>query len=207
MSKATTKSSRKKKPNIILWLGIIVLLIPCIILGIVLASSLEKTGEPVVVNRFKNELNPAITESDLSKLQGALVYENVDKIEVNLKSATLRIMVNIADSMEEGDILWLIDNAYTKVAELLPIETYFTNSPTTKMYDLEIHVYNVTKGSDALPQIYYTKSKSAGAEAPIVDHFSQAKKPELSENLLNPPEPEEQEADPDQAGVDPETGE
>ena len=207
MSKKTGNSNQKKKPNVILWLGIIVLIIPCVILGIVLASSLEKTGEPVVVNRFNNELNPAISESDLSSVQSALAYDNVDKIEVNLKSATLRIMVNTNDAIEDGDLLWLLNDVYDKVIALLPIDPYFTNTPTTKMYDLEVHAYNVTKGTEAVPQNYYTKSKSAGALEAIVDHHSSAKHSDLADSLINPLPVEEQTADPDIGGVDPETGE
>ena len=113
----------------------------------------------MVADRFKNELNPAITETDLASIRSNLNYDNIDNLEVNLISATLRVMINTSDDMAEGDLLWILNDAADKIAAVLPIETYFTNSAATKMYDLEIHVYNTTKGSETLPQIYYVKTK------------------------------------------------
>ncbi len=187
MAKKTSNPAKLKKPHVILWLGIIVLLIPCIALGAVLLNSLEDSTKPVVVDRFNNELNPAITENDLSSIKGALNYENVDKLEVNLISATLRVMINTADNMQEGDLLWILNDAAEKVTAILPVETYFTNKDGMKMYDLEIHVYNTTKGSEETPQIYYTKTKNAASEEWVVDNFSTAKNGELAQNILYPP--------------------
>ncbi len=187
MAKKTSNPAKLKKPHVILWLGIIVLLIPCIALGAVLFNSLEDSTKPVVVDRFNNELNPAITENDLTSIKSALNYENVDKLEVNLISATLRVMINTADNMQEGDLLWILNDTAEKVTAILPVETYFTNKDGMKMYDLEIHVYNTTKGSEENPQIYYTKTKNAASEEWVVDNFSTAKNSELAQNILYPP--------------------
>lgn len=187
MAKKTSNPVKLKKPHVILWLGIIIVLVPCIILGVVLMNSLENSREPVVADRFKNELNPAITETDLASIKSNLNYDNIDNIEVNLISATLRIMINTNDGMSDGDILWILNDASDKVTAVLPVGTYFTNTNGTKMYDLEIHVYNTTKGTDALPQIYYVKTKNAANEEWIVDNFSTAKNPELAESILFPP--------------------
>ena len=169
-----------------MWLGIIIVLVPCIILGVVLMNSLENSREPVVADRFKNELNPAITETDLASIRSNLNYDNIDNLEVNLISATLRVMINTSDDMAEGDLLWILNDAADKIAAVLPIETYFTNSAATKMYDLEIHVYNTTKGSEALPQIYYVKTKNAANEDWVIDNYTVAKNPELAKSILDP---------------------
>lgn len=169
-----------------MWLGIIIVLVPCIILGVVLMNSLENSREPVVADRFKNELNPAITETDLASIRSNLNYDNIDNLEVNLISATLRVMINTSDDMAEGDLLWILNDAADKIAAVLPIETYFTNSAATKMYDLEIHVYNTTKGSETLPQIYYVKTKNAANEDWVIDNYTVAKNPELAKSILDP---------------------
>lgn len=187
MAKKTSNPVKLKKPHVILWLGIIILLVPCVILGAVLMNSLENSREPVVADRFKNELNPAITEVELASIRSNLNYDNIDNIEVNLISATLRIMINTNDNMSDGDILWILNDAADKVTSVLPVETYFTNTNGTKMYDLEIHVYNTTKGTEALPQIYYVRTKNAAFEEWIADNYSTAKNPELAESILFPP--------------------
>ena len=186
MAKKTSNPVKLKKPHVILWLGIIIVLVPCIILGVVLMNSLENSREPVVADRFKNELNPAITETDLASIRSNLNYDNIDNLEVNLISATLRVMINTSDDMAEGDLLWILNDAADKIAAVLPIETYFTNSAATKMYDLEIHVYNTTKGSEALPQIYYVKTKNAANEDWVIDNYTVAKNPELAKSILDP---------------------
>ena len=186
MAKKTSNPVKLKKPHVILWLGIIIVLVPCIILGVVLMNSLENSREPVVADRFKNELNPAITETDLASIRSNLNYDNIDNLEVNLISATLRVMINTCDDMAEGDLLWILNDAADKIAAVLPIETYFTNSAATKMYDLEIHVYNTTKGSETLPQIYYVKTKNAANEDWVIDNYTVAKNPELAKSILDP---------------------
>ena len=186
MAKKTSNPVKLKKPHVILWLGIIIVLVPCIILGVVLMNSLENSREPVVADRFKNELNPAITETDLASIRSNLNYDNIDNLEVNLISATLRVMINTSDDMAEGDLLWILNDAADKIAAVLPIETYFTNSAATKMYDLEIHVYNTTKGSETLPQIYYVKTKYAANEDWVIDNYTVAKNPELAKSILDP---------------------
>ena len=186
MAKKTSNPVKLKKPHVILWLGIIIVLVPCIILGVVRMNSLENSREPVVADRFKNELNPAITETDLASIRSNLNYDNIDNLEVNLISATLRVMINTSDDMAEGDLLWILNDAADKIAAVLPIETYFTNSAATKMYDLEIHVYNTTKGSETLPQIYYVKTKNAANEDWVIDNYTVAKNPELAKSILDP---------------------
>lgn len=182
---------RKKRPHVILWLGVIILIVPCVILGAVLFSSLENANEPVVGSRFDHSLSTKITEADLENVRNVFDYENIDKIEVNLKSATLRILINTADSMSQEDIAWIVDNAYEKVNSILPIETYFTNNINGKMYDLEIHVYNVTDDQGQGTKIYYAKTKTGAASEAVTDIYSAPKNPEVSEGVLNPPVEEE----------------
>lgn len=181
-------ASRRKKPRVVLWLGILILFIPCVILAAVLWNSLEDPTQPVEGNRFVDELNPAITDEQLDSIAAAMEkYEYLESVEVNCISATVRVLLNTTDDISEGDLNWMINDAYTTIDSILPISTYFTNTDTTKMYDLEIHTYNVVSKEN---QIYYVLTKTGGAETYIIDVLSSPKNQSISDSILNP-QPEE----------------
>lgn len=111
----------------------------------------------------------------------------VEEVTVNLKSATLRIHMNMADDENTEQLEDALNQAYDKVNEILPIETYFTNNEDGKMYDLEIDAYNYIV-DDSHPQdgwIFLQLTKT-GAGQKVTDNLTKAKDPELSENLKNP---------------------
>lgn len=183
-------ASRRKKPRVVLWLGILILFVPCVILVAVLWNSLEDPNQPVVGNRFKDELNPAISQAQLDSIADAMnKYEYLESAEVNCISATLRVGLNTVDEIDEGDLSWMINDAYATIDSILPISTYFTNTETTKMYDLEIHVYNVTSGEN---KIYYVLTKTGGAESYVIDVLSAPKNQSISDSILYPTEAEEE---------------
>lgn len=177
-------AKKKRKPHIVLWLVILVLFVPCVIAGAVLWSTLEDSSQPVVAKRFDNELNPAITETQLEALKTSLQDERIESVQVNCISATVRILINTTDEVTQWEIEELVSKAYTTVNEQLPIDTYFTNTDSTKMYDLEIHVYNVMQGDN---KIYYVCTKTAGAENYVTDNVALPKNQEISDAILNPP--------------------
>ena len=129
------------------------MLIPTIFVGVVVMTSTENQGEPVTGVRFSEEdLNPAITEEQITQVQEAMTFDYVESVEVNLKSATLRVNINMEDIVDEVD-LELVQNtaqsAYDAIAEILPIDTYFTQKDDGgKMYDLSINVYNYAQIDD-----------------------------------------------------------
>lgn len=177
-------ASRRKKPRVVLWLGILILFIPCVILCAVLWSSLEDPNQPVEGSRFQDELNPAITQEQLDSIVASMnQYQYIESVEVNCISATVRVLLNTTDTIDEGDLSWMIHDAYAVIDSILPIQTYFTNTETTKMYDLEIHTYNVTSGEN---KIYYVLTKTGGAQAYGVDVLSSPKNPTVSDSILNP---------------------
>lgn len=176
-----------EKPNYVLWTGIVIILIPLVVLAYILISSIEKTGEPVIGNRFDDELDPAITTEQVNKVKEQLNFEQVENVEVNLKAATLRITINVKDDTSEESIKNLLNESYNKVNETLPVETYFTNKENVKMYDLEIHVYNVIPDeTTTISQIHYVRTKTGGAETYTDNVDSRAKDEELANTLLNP---------------------
>lgn len=184
--KKKVKNSNEK-PNYVLWTGIIIILIPLVVLAYILISSIEKTGEPVIGNRFDDELDPAITSEQVTKVKELLNFEQVENVEVNLKAATLRITMNVKDDTSEESIKNILNESYNKVNETLPVETYFTNKENVKMYDLEIHVYNVIPDeTTTISQIHYVRTKTGGAETYTDNVDSRAKDENLANTLLNP---------------------
>lgn len=176
----------KKKHNYILWAGIIVVMIPCLLLGWLLLSTREKAGAPTVGDRFENALDPAITSEQVNEVKSAMAFDSVDQVEVNLISATLRINIDVQDDMDEDAIKQVAQEAYDKVHGILPIETYFTNKDGDKMYDIEINVYNFIPEAEQEGQIHVVKSKTAAAESDRLDVLTSAKNADIADDLLNP---------------------
>ena len=149
IKKSSKTNNKDKKPNTILWIGLVVILVPCLILLYILLGTKEKAGQPVVGDRFEGELDPGITDEQLNSIREALVFENAENVEVNLISATLRITINAKDDISSDGALALANSAYDKVMEVLPVETYFTNvkdedgKMKTKMYDIEVQVLSL----------------------------------------------------------------
>lgn len=189
----TKKVKVKKKPPVILVLMLIILIVPCAILGAILFQSLEDSSKPVVGNRYETSLDPAIQEEQLTQIQTALEgFDGVEKIEVNLKTARLAILINTKDDMNKDGIQNTIKQVYNKVNEILPTGTYFTNkelinettNETTivKMYDLQIDAYNVIEGDN---QIHYVMSKTGAQEKELLQLVSSPKDKEVSNEVMN----------------------
>ncbi len=181
-----------KKPNYLLWVTIGVIAIPCLILLYIFLGSRENSSEPVEGSRFKNALDPKITEEDLKELESSLTFEGAEAVEINLKSATLRININAKDDLKQDAIQKLMNDAYAKVNEKLPVDKYFTNKKdgdkVVKMYDLEISAYNyIPKNEEEKKsQIHLSKVKNSSAEQPVDDVLSTPKDKQSAEEILNP---------------------
>mgnify|MGYP001112536489 CR=1 FL=1 len=100
-----TKDGKPKQNHILVWIAAAVVLIPTIFVGVVVMTSTENQGEPVTGVRFSEEdLNPAITEEQITQVQEAMTFDYVESVEVNLKSATLRVNINMEDIVDEVDL-------------------------------------------------------------------------------------------------------
>lgn len=196
--KSKSLKNKDKKPNAVLWIGLVVILIPCLILLYIILGTKEKAGEPVVGDRFETQLNPAISEQQLNEVKSALTYSNAENVEVNLISATLRITINASDDISYDDAVALMDDAYDKTIGVIPVDPYFTNvkgsddKVKTKMYDIEVQVYNVLKDQNPnnIDLIYLVKAKSAGSSDAQFNVFSKPKNSDVADGLLNPKAPE-----------------
>ncbi len=187
ITKNDKASKGKKKHNYLLWVTVLIIAIPCLILLYIFIGSRENSRTPVEGSRFKNALDPKITEEDLQALKTDLTFDGAETVEINLKSATLRININTKDDMNQEAIHALMVSAYDKVIKKLPVDTYFTNKKNgediVKMYDLEISAYNYIPKSDEEKsgQIHLSRVKNAACEQVVDDVLSAAKDKQSAE--------------------------
>ena len=186
MAKMKRKRVASNKPtgqgHKLVWFTVIIIMIPVVIVGYVLLASLGGQNRPVEGSRFsKKYLDPAIStlESALSNI------ENVEKVSVNLLSATLRVHIDLIDSATDDVASAAINSAYSVINEQLPIDTYFTNKDGSKMYDLEIDSYNylIDDTHTADGWTYLKLTKTGASDGPVTDNMTVAKDAELSNQL------------------------
>lgn len=181
--KTQKKNTESKQGHKLVWFTLIIIAIPVVIVAYVLLTSMGGQGEPVVGNRFNGEdLNPSITEEAMNSIQEqASGIGGVEEVTINLKSATLRVHLNMDDSYTQDQIQAASDQVYEIVAATLPIDQYFTNREDAKMYDLEIDVYNyiVDDSHPVEGQIYIKTTKTGAATDRVTDVMTTAKDPEL----------------------------
>lgn len=185
--KRVASNKSKGQGHKLVWFTLIIIMIPVVIVGYVLLTSIGGQNHPVEGSRFsKTDLDPAITDDNISSLESALSnIENVDKVSVNLLSATLRVHIDLVDSATDDVASAALDSAYNIVNEQLPIDTYFTNKDSSKMYDLEIDSYNylIDDTHTADGWTYLKLTKTGASDGPVTDNMTTAKDPELSNQL------------------------
>lgn len=185
--KKAPSQQKVKQGHKLVWLTVILIAIPCVLVGYVLITSMEQQNEPVVGNRFQSQdIDPKITQDQLDQIQSSLSeIGGIESVTVNLKSATLRVHLNIADDASQDQINAIVDEAYNRIDAILPIDTYFTNHEDGKMYDLEVDGYNflVDESHPQESQIYIKVTKT-GAGNRVTDYLTQAKDQELVDQIV-----------------------
>ncbi len=163
----TTKKVVKRRSlsisNIILVVGSILIITPFLILGWILLSASLDTGTPILGDRYAGDLDPAITKTDIENVKkSVLSVAGVQSSSVELATATLRVYVDTDDSYTEEQESAIADEVYNAVLQVLDVNTYFSQTETKKMYDLEIHVYNLSsdRDSDTFAYVILTKTSS-----------------------------------------------
>ncbi|MBP3853132.1 MAG: hypothetical protein J6D18_01030 [Erysipelotrichaceae bacterium] len=180
------KKLRPKQGHKLVWFTLILIAIPVIFVAYVLLTSSIGQNRPVVGNRFHGEnLDPKITEEDLTKVQESVAkIGGVDNAVVTLKSATLRVNLDVTDSADQEAVQNITEAAYEEVNKKLPIDRYFTNREKAKMYDLEISGYNyIVDDSHPADGQIYVKITKTGPGYKVVDVLSAPKDPELVEQI------------------------
>lgn len=174
---------RRSKVRIFIFVGIVIILIPFIILGVILIQASMSTGKPILGDRFKNDLNPAITSEQLKEISTKIKGQsNVDSVDVSLKTATLRVYVDVSDTSSEQQVMDMSKSAYQDVISILDVNTYFTQHDGKEMYDIEIHAYNQDKNTEE-NFIYVITNKNSSMEKEHSQVVSKALDPELAQQL------------------------
>lgn len=185
--KRVASNKSKGQGHKLVWFTLIIIMIPVVIVGYVLLTSIGGQNHPVEGSRFsKTDLDPAITDSSISSLETSLTsIDNVEKASVDLLSATLRVHLDLVDSATDDVANQALDSAYNIVNDQLPIDTYFTNKDGSKMYDLEIDSYNylIDDTHTADGWTYLKLTKTGASKEPVTDNMTTAKDPELASQL------------------------
>lgn len=182
----TVKKKHKKsnRTRTIFWVCLVLLLTPCVILAWILISSALDSGSPVLGHRYDNDLNPAITKTEMKSVKEAVSsISGVESVDVEMATATLRIYADITDSATSETAFSTADSIYTAVTQILDPSVYFTQHDDMKMYDLDIHVYNLSDDRDSDAFVYVEKIKNSGMEEPTQQLVSTAIDEELAQSL------------------------
>lgn len=192
----STKKEKKRlsRSALVLIVGLIIIAIPvCIFAGILGISALQ-TGSPREGSRFDNDLDPAITNDDVTNLQQKLsVLGQVENVEVVLSEGQLRIFIDTNDNLSEEQVDSILTSAYNAVNSSLPITKYFTATESKKMYDLQINVYTTAEASEigaTNSRQYKLLHKNSAEETYGIDDLAHPKDPALAAELEGLTEPE-----------------
>lgn len=185
--RSTASGSKKRKgnnrTNVIFWVALVLFLLPFIVLGVIIGAAALDTGKPVLGDRYKDDLDPAITSSDLDKVEDAAKgVSGVESIFVNLATGTLRVYADISDSATAETVQSTAQQLYGAVTSVLSANTYFTQNNGKKMYDLEVHVFNQNKDPDS-NFVYVIGTKTSSMDQPIYQQVSEPIDAELAESL------------------------
>ena len=190
MSQTNQETKEKKKGRMdaaswIIIVGLLIIAIPCAAFLYILLSAQAATGTAISGDRFTGDLDPAITETQMANVVTSVeTIEGVESAEVILKSATIRVYVDTLDEMTPEVAEGIANQAYEKLTAECDPSVYFTQTASKKMYDIEVHAYNLTENRDSEEFVYVILSKSSSMEAPIARLVSEPLDPELATQLL-----------------------
>ena len=171
------------RSGVVLIIGLFIILIPCFVFAGILLNSYLKTTSPIIAHRFDADLDPAISEDEIGRIETLLsTNSKIEKAEVVLITAQMRVNVDTVDSISKEDAEALVDEVYNNVNTVLPVRTYFTATDTKKMYDLTINLYNKI-GNDDGQMICYVLTKNSKMEVPEVQLVSEPLDEELAKEL------------------------
>ena len=114
-SSAKPKKSQKGS-SLPFWIALVLFLIPFIVLGVILVSAAMDTGKPILGDRYKDDLDPAITSSDLSQVESAVKsVGGVESVFTNLATGTLRVYADISDGADADSAKNTAQQVYSAV--------------------------------------------------------------------------------------------
>lgn len=185
-TKRVKRSKQRRKEGRVrffFWFFLILLLIPVGIFGWLILSAWLDTGSPILGNRYEGDLDPAITKANLDEIESLTKSVNgVEKAQVHLSTATLRVYADINDSASIETAQSTAESVYAKVVSVLDPNVYFTKHDGKKMYDVEVHVYNKENNDDE-SMVYVIETKTSSMESPRVQVVSEPIDAELAQQL------------------------
>ena len=182
--KRSVTKKQMRRVRIIFWVCLLLLLIPVLIFGWILLSAALDTGSPILGDRYKDDLDPAITKAELDQIRNNVGdLSGVEKAEVHMATATLRVYADISDSASIDTAKSTADRVYQTVTAVLDPSVYFTQTDSKKMYDLEVHVYNKVSEADDDSVVYVVETKTSSMEAPVSQVVSEPIDAELAQQL------------------------
>lgn len=183
------KNKRKQKKDWSFYaiiVCLVLILIPTVALGVILFDAMSGTGTPIVGDRFANDLDPAITDEQLTQLSDTLTqWEETEAVDLILRTGTLRVYVKVSVESPKELFNDLAGRIYNTLNEMIPVETYFTSTDTTKQYDLEVNVYNMSEVAEEEKEgfVYYLLTKNSLMELPSGQFLSDPMSSELVEEF------------------------
>ncbi|NLA78996.1 MAG: hypothetical protein GX845_05620 [Erysipelothrix sp.] len=196
-----TKRTSIHWPTIVLIVSVVLLLIPTIAIGMMLLDAFEGTGSSQHGNRFTNERQYEITDAQVKDIETRIDgIDGVVKVQVNLKSATLRVNALVNESHSKAQVETLVERLVSDVFAVVAMDKYFSEINGAKQYDLEVHAYNNNNPDDA-SFIYYIANKNAVMEDVAIQLVSDPKNEgfvrDLYDKLYNQPDVEDEEENDD----------
>lgn len=185
-SQRTRQAKRYARTKVVFWIALILFLAPFAVFAWILISAAMDTGSPILGNRYEGDLDPAITKADLEAVKTAAENETgVEKVDVQLATATLRVYVDVDDNDNVESCANVARQVYSDVTNVLDPSVYFTQTDTKKMYDLEVHVYNYADQSkrDEDSFAYVIETKNSSMSDPVINTVSEPVNAELAEQL------------------------
>ncbi len=186
--KKSTKKVKKRKQNnkikVVFWICLLLVLAPIVVFGWFIISAALDTGTPILGNRYKDDLNPAITKSELEQIKSSTNgISGVESTTVELATATLRVYADVEDSASADTCKTIAGQVYSAVTSVLDPNVYFSQHDNMKMYDLEIHVYTKSSSSSDEDFNYVIETKTSSMSGPITQVVSEPIDAELAQQL------------------------
>ncbi len=186
--KKSTKKVKKRKQNnkikVVFWICLLLVLAPIVVFGWFIISAALDTGTPILGNRYKDDLNPAITKSELEQIKSSTNgISGVESTTVELATATLRVYADVEDSASADTCKTIAGQVYSAVTSVLDPNVYFSQHDNMKMYDLEIHVYTKASSSSDEDFNYVIETKTSSMSEPITQVVSEPIDAELAQQL------------------------
>lgn len=144
MTEIKKKKKKLSTSALVLIIACVIILIPLVVFGVIILTATIQNGKPVFGDRFRNDLSPSISSSQMSAVETSVKsMSGVEDCEVVMTTAQFRVNIDTSDSASEDDVISIVEKAYDVINKELPVNTYFKmSSDGERMYDLAINAYN-----------------------------------------------------------------